>query len=123
MPVMHWSVDARDDATAAFGRTVASLRRVEAATSALITAGSRLRAEIDTAVLGVSRSLGLVRDAASAGAAANALHPGLTGTGIVDTMAPPLLRPSTGLIERLMPTPEQGARAALHLASAPGWLG
>jgi len=61
----------------------------------------------------------LARRLAGSGVTANALHPGLTGTGIVDTMAPPLLRPFTGLIKRVMLTPEQGARTALYLATAP----
>lgn len=61
----------------------------------------------------------LARRLAGSGVAANAVHPGLVGTGIVDTMAPLALRPFTGLIKRLMLTPEQGARAALHLATAP----
>ena len=61
----------------------------------------------------------LARRLAGSGVTANALHPGLTGTGIVDTMAPPLLRPFTGLVKRVMLTPEQGARTALYLATAP----
>jgi len=61
----------------------------------------------------------LARRLASSGVTANALHPGLTGTGIVDTMAPPLLRPFTGLIKRFMLTPERGARTALYLATSP----
>jgi len=61
----------------------------------------------------------LARRLAGSGVTANALHPGLTGTGIVDTMAPPLLRPFTGLIKRFMLTPEQGARTALYLATSP----
>ncbi len=60
----------------------------------------------------------LARRLAGSGVTANALHPGLTGTGIVDTMAPPLLRPFTGLIKRVMLTPEQGARTALYLATS-----
>jgi len=49
----------------------------------------------------------------------NALHPGITATKIIGDVAPLLARPFLGLITRFLQTPEQGARTALYLATAP----
>jgi NAD(P)-dependent dehydrogenase (short-subunit alcohol dehydrogenase family) len=49
----------------------------------------------------------------------NAVHPGIVATDIVDDLMPRLLRPLAGLIHRTMLTPEQGAAAALRLATDP----
>lgn len=56
---------------------------------------------------------------ADTGVTVNALHPGLVGTGIVADVAPPIARPFLGLIKRFLLTPEQGAQAALYLATSP----
>jgi len=61
----------------------------------------------------------LARRLRGTGVTVNALHPGLTATKIVGDVAPPLARPFLGLIKRFLLTPEQGARTALYLASAP----
>jgi NAD(P)-dependent dehydrogenase (short-subunit alcohol dehydrogenase family) len=49
----------------------------------------------------------------------NAVHPGIVATDIVDDLMPRLLRPLAGLIRRAMLTPEQGAAAAVRLATDP----
>ena len=61
----------------------------------------------------------LARRLAGTGVTANALHPCITATNIVDDIAPPLARPFLGLLKRFLPTPEQSARTALYLASSP----
>jgi NAD(P)-dependent dehydrogenase (short-subunit alcohol dehydrogenase family) len=57
------------------------------------------------------------------GVTVNAVHPGLTATGIVDDIAHPLMRPFLGLIKRSLLTPEQGAAPVLRLAVAPELAG
>lgn len=52
------------------------------------------------------------------GVTVNAVHPGLVATPIVDDIAPAVARPFLPLIRRSLLTPEQGAAAALHLATA-----
>jgi NAD(P)-dependent dehydrogenase (short-subunit alcohol dehydrogenase family) len=49
----------------------------------------------------------------------NAVHPGIVATDITDDLVPVALRPFGGLIRRAMLTPEQGAVAALRLATDP----
>jgi NAD(P)-dependent dehydrogenase (short-subunit alcohol dehydrogenase family) len=49
----------------------------------------------------------------------NAVHPGIAATGIVDDIVSPLMKPFLGLIKRSLPTPAEGAAAALRLATAP----
>ena len=61
----------------------------------------------------------LARRLASTGVTVNALHPGITATKIIGDVAPPLARPFLGVIKRVLQTPEQGARTALCLATAP----
>jgi len=61
----------------------------------------------------------LARRLASTGVTVNALHPGITATKIIGDVAPPLARPFLGVIKRVLQTPEQGARTALYLATAP----
>ena len=56
---------------------------------------------------------------AGRGVTVNALHPGLVATGIVDQVAPPGSKPLLGLIKKFLRTPEQGARSAIYLATAP----
>jgi NAD(P)-dependent dehydrogenase (short-subunit alcohol dehydrogenase family) len=56
---------------------------------------------------------------AGTGVTVNAVHPGIVATGIVDDIAPPLMRPFLPLIKRSLLTPEQGAAAVLRLATAP----
>jgi len=53
------------------------------------------------------------------GVTVNAVHPGLTATGIVDDIVHPLMKPFLGLIKRSLLTPEQGAAPVLRLATAP----
>lgn len=57
------------------------------------------------------------------GVTVNAVHPGIVATGIVDDIAPPAMKPFLGLIKRSLLTPEQGAAAALRLATAPDLAG
>jgi NAD(P)-dependent dehydrogenase (short-subunit alcohol dehydrogenase family) len=52
------------------------------------------------------------------GVTVNAVHPGLVATPIIDDIAPAVAKPFLGLIRRSLLTPEQGAAAALHLATA-----
>lgn len=61
----------------------------------------------------------LARRLNGSGVTVNAVHPGITATSVVDAIAPPLAAPFLGLIKRFLLTPEQGAQAALHLATAP----
>jgi NAD(P)-dependent dehydrogenase (short-subunit alcohol dehydrogenase family) len=49
----------------------------------------------------------------------NAVHPGIVATNIIDSIIPIALRPLGGLIRRTLLTPEQGASAALRLATDP----
>jgi NAD(P)-dependent dehydrogenase (short-subunit alcohol dehydrogenase family) len=53
------------------------------------------------------------------GVTVNAVHPGIVATGIVDDIVPPVMKPFLGMIKRSLLTPEQGAAAALRLATAP----
>lgn len=54
------------------------------------------------------------------GVTVNAVHPGIVSTGIVDDVMPTALVPFASLIHRRLLTPEQGASAALRLATDPG---
>jgi NAD(P)-dependent dehydrogenase (short-subunit alcohol dehydrogenase family) len=54
-----------------------------------------------------------------AGVTVNAVHPGITATGIVDDIVHPLMKPFLGLIKRSLLTPQQGAAPVLRLATAP----
>lgn len=47
----------------------------------------------------------------------NAVHPGIVATDIIDDLLPASLRPFGGLIRRTLLTPEQGAAAAIRLAT------
>jgi hypothetical protein len=51
------------------------------------------------------------------------VHPGLVATGIANDIAPALIKPFLGLIRPFLRTPEQGAQAALYLATAPEMVG
>jgi NAD(P)-dependent dehydrogenase (short-subunit alcohol dehydrogenase family) len=53
----------------------------------------------------------------------NAVHPGIVATDIIDDLVPKVLRPFGGLIRRTMLTPEQGAAAAIRLATDPALHG
>lgn len=53
------------------------------------------------------------------GVTVNAVHPGIVSTGIVDDLVPAYLAPFRSLIHRRLLTPEQGAAAALRLATDP----
>jgi NAD(P)-dependent dehydrogenase (short-subunit alcohol dehydrogenase family) len=61
----------------------------------------------------------LARRLAGTGVSVNALHPGVVGTRIIDDMLPPVARPFASIVKRFLLTPEQAARSALYLASAP----
>jgi NAD(P)-dependent dehydrogenase (short-subunit alcohol dehydrogenase family) len=65
----------------------------------------------------------LARRLDGAGVTVNALHPGITGTQIIDAMAPPAAAPLARLAKRFLQTPEQGAQTALYLATAPAVAG
>ncbi|MEU6341718.1 SDR family NAD(P)-dependent oxidoreductase [Streptomyces sp. NPDC046977] len=52
------------------------------------------------------------------GVTVNAVHPGLVDTGIIDDIAPPVLKPLLPLTRRSLLTPEQGAAATLKAATA-----
>lgn len=60
----------------------------------------------------------LARRLVGTGVTVNALHPGITATGIVDQVAPPLARPFLGIIKRFLLTPEQGAKTAIYLSTS-----
>ncbi|GAA1300283.1 SDR family NAD(P)-dependent oxidoreductase [Saccharothrix xinjiangensis] len=53
------------------------------------------------------------------GVTVNAVHPGIVSTGIVDDLVPTALAPFRRLVHRFLLTPEQGAEAALRLATDP----
>lgn len=72
------------------------------------------RAKLLTVMAGYSLS----RDFADSGVTINAVHPGIAATGMIDDIMPSPLRPFRSLIRRTMLTPEQGADAALHLATS-----
>lgn len=74
-------------------------------------------------LLTVTAGHALARDVAADGVTVNAVHPGIVATGIVDDLVPAGLRPVSGLVRRLMLTPEQGAAAALRLALDPALEG
>jgi NAD(P)-dependent dehydrogenase (short-subunit alcohol dehydrogenase family) len=57
------------------------------------------------------------------GVTVNAVHPGITATGIVDDIVSPLMKPFLGLIKRSLLTPQQGAAPVLRLATAPELAG
>lgn len=57
------------------------------------------------------------------GVTVNAVHPGITATGIVDDIVHPLMKPFLGLIKRSLLTPGQGAAPVLRLAIAPELAG
>ncbi len=64
-------------------------------------------------------SYALARRLTGTGVTVNTAHPGITATNIVDAISAPALKPFLGLVKRFLLTPEQGAQAALHLATAP----
>lgn len=71
------------------------------------------RAKLLTVIAGYDQAHTLGPD----GVTVNAVHPGIVATDIVDDLIPPILRPARSLIRRFMLTPEQGAAAALRLAT------
>lgn len=73
------------------------------------------RAKLLTVVAGYAQARTFVAD----GVTLNAVHPGIVATDIIDDLVPRALRPFGGLIRRSMLTPEQGAAAALRLATDP----
>jgi len=63
----------------------------------------------------------LARRLQDTGVTVNTVHPGLSATNVVDAIAAPAVAPLLPLLKRFLLTPEQGAQAALHLATSP-WL-
>jgi NAD(P)-dependent dehydrogenase (short-subunit alcohol dehydrogenase family) len=65
----------------------------------------------------------LARDLTGSGVTVNALHPGVVATGIADSLLPsplrPLMRFAKPLLRLALRTPEEGAQAIIHLATAP----
>jgi NAD(P)-dependent dehydrogenase (short-subunit alcohol dehydrogenase family) len=53
------------------------------------------------------------------GVTVNAVHPGIVATDIIDDLVPPLLTPFRRLIRRALLSPQEGAGAALRLATDP----
>lgn len=53
----------------------------------------------------------------------NAVHPGIVATDVIDDLIPRALRPFRALIRSLLLAPEEGAAAALRLATDPGLHG
>ncbi|MGI5190698.1 SDR family NAD(P)-dependent oxidoreductase [Promicromonospora sp. CA-289599] len=68
-------------------------------------------------LLTVMAGYDLARTFEDLGITVNAVHPGIAATNIVDDLIPPALRPFGALIRRFMLTPEEGASAALRLAT------
>jgi len=64
-------------------------------------------------------SYALARRLIGTGVTVNTAHPGITATNIVDAISAPALKPFLGVVKRFLLTPEQGAQAAIHLATAP----
>ena len=64
-------------------------------------------------------SYALARRLTGTGVTVNTAHPGITATNIVDAISTPALKPFLGIVKRFLLTPEQGAQAAIHLATAP----
>jgi NAD(P)-dependent dehydrogenase (short-subunit alcohol dehydrogenase family) len=71
------------------------------------------RAKLLTVIASYDQANTLNRD----GVTVNAVHPGIVATDIIHDLTPPILRPLGPLIRRFMLTPEQGAAAALRLAT------
>ncbi|GAA4708858.1 NAD(P)-dependent dehydrogenase, short-chain alcohol dehydrogenase family [Promicromonospora umidemergens] len=74
-------------------------------------------------LLTVMAGYDLARTLQDHGVTVNAVHPGIAATNIIDDLVPPALRPFRGLIRRYMLTPEEGASAALRLATDPALAG
>lgn len=74
-------------------------------------------------LLTVMAGYDLARTLGDHGVTVNAVHPGIAATNIIDDLVPPALRPFGGLIRRFMLTPEEGASAALRLATDPALAG
>ena len=74
-------------------------------------------------LLTVMAGYDLARTLQDHGVTVNSVHPGIAATNIVDDLVPPALRPFRGLIRRYMLTPEEGASAALRLATDPALAG
>jgi NAD(P)-dependent dehydrogenase (short-subunit alcohol dehydrogenase family) len=74
-------------------------------------------------LLTVTAGYDLARTFAADGVTVNAVHPGIVATDIIDDLVPRALRPVAGLIRWTMLTPEQGAAAALRLATDPALEG
>jgi NAD(P)-dependent dehydrogenase (short-subunit alcohol dehydrogenase family) len=90
------------------------LRRVNGA-AGFASFEAYARAKLLTAMSGYL----LADQLSGTGVTVNAVHPGLTATGIVDDIAPPLMKPFLGLIKRSLLTPAQGAAPVLRLATDP----
>ena len=73
------------------------------------------RAKLMTVTAGYDFARRLAPD----GVTVNSLHPGIVATDIINDLVPRFIRPLTGLIRRSLLTPEQGAAAALRLATDP----
>lgn len=61
----------------------------------------------------------LARRLAETGVTVNALHPGIVATSIVNDVVPKYVKPFLGLFKAFMLSPEDGAKPAVHLATAP----
>ena len=70
-------------------------------------------------LLTVTSGYALARTFAPDSVTVNAVHPGIVATDIIDDLVPRALRGFGPLIRRTMLTPEQGAAAALRLATDP----
>jgi NAD(P)-dependent dehydrogenase (short-subunit alcohol dehydrogenase family) len=117
--------DAMNDArtTTSFGRPrpvtldpgeLADLRQVNG-TAGFAPFEAYGRAKLLTTMTGYQ----LARQLEGTGVTVNAVHPGITATGIVDDIIHPMMKPFLGLIKRSLLTPEQGAAPVLRLATAP----
>ncbi|ROR91082.1 SDR family NAD(P)-dependent oxidoreductase [Nocardioides aurantiacus] len=74
-------------------------------------------------LMSVTAGHALAERLAPEGVTVNAVHPGIVATDIIDDLVPALLKPFSALIRRSMLTPEQGAHAALRLATDPALEG
>ncbi|GIJ44118.1 retinol dehydrogenase [Virgisporangium aliadipatigenens] len=74
-------------------------------------------------LLTVMNGYALADRLADTGVTVNSVHPGVAATGIVDDMIPSYAKAFRGMMTRGLLPPKEGARAILHVATAPALEG